>query len=55
MTSNKTVIITGASSGMGNLDDIISWVKHLAGQGGRFVTGQTHFVDGGINSGSHST
>jgi NAD(P)-dependent dehydrogenase (short-subunit alcohol dehydrogenase family) len=39
---------------LGNLDDIISWVKHLAGQGGRFVTGQTHFVDGGINSGSHS-
>ncbi len=38
---------------LGNLDDIIAWAKHLSGQGGRFVTGQTHFVDGGINSGSH--
>ena len=38
---------------LGNLDDILSWVLHLAGKGGRFVTGQTHFVDGGINAGSH--
>lgn len=39
---------------LGNLDDILAWVTHLSGQGGRFVTGQTHFIDGGINSGSHS-
>ena len=39
---------------LGNLADILSWVMHLSGQGGQFVTGQTHFVDGGINSGSHS-
>ena len=39
---------------LGNLEDIIAWVTHLSGQGGRFVTGQTHFIDGGINSGSHS-
>lgn len=39
---------------LGNLDDIVSWVLHLSGAGGRFVTGQTFFVDGGITSGSHS-
>lgn len=39
---------------LGNIEDIIAWVTHLCGQGGRFVTGHTHFVDGGINSGSHS-
>jgi NAD(P)-dependent dehydrogenase (short-subunit alcohol dehydrogenase family) len=40
---------------LGNLEDILSWVMHLSGQGGRFVTGQTHFIDGGINAGSHSS
>ena len=39
---------------LGNLDDIIAWVMHLAGDGSRFVTGQTLFVDGGITAGSHS-
>lgn len=39
---------------LGNLDDITSWVQHLAGNGSRFVTGQTFFIDGGITAGSHS-
>lgn len=39
---------------LGNLDDIISWAIHLAGPGGRFVTGQTFLIDGGITAGSHS-
>lgn len=39
---------------LGHLDDILSWVMLLSGKGGEFVTGQTHFIDGGINAGSHS-
>lgn len=39
---------------LGNMTDITSWVLHLAGEGGRFVTGQTLMVDGGITAGSHS-
>ena len=39
---------------LGNMEDITAWVMHLAGQGSRFVTGQTFFVDGGITAGSHS-
>jgi len=39
---------------LGNLDDIVSWILHLAGQGSRFVTGQTFHIDGGITAGSHS-
>ncbi len=39
---------------LGNLEDITSWVMHLAGKGSRFVTGQTIFVDGGITAGSHA-
>ncbi|RDE22674.1 SDR family NAD(P)-dependent oxidoreductase [Motiliproteus coralliicola] len=39
---------------LGQLQDILAWVEHLAGNGGRFVTGQTLFVDGGITAGSHS-
>ena len=38
---------------LGTQKDITSWVHHLAGEGGRFVTGQTFFVDGGITAGSH--
>lgn len=38
---------------LGTTDDITAWVLHLAGDGGRFVTGQTFFVDGGITAGSH--
>jgi len=38
---------------LGSMDDITSWVLHLAGKGGRFVTGQTIFVDGGITAGAH--
>jgi NAD(P)-dependent dehydrogenase (short-subunit alcohol dehydrogenase family) len=38
---------------LGTVDDITSWVLHLAGKGGRFVTGQTFFVDGGITAGAH--
>jgi len=38
---------------LGTQKDITSWVQHLAGEGGRFVTGQTFFVDGGITAGSH--
>lgn len=39
---------------LGQLDDILSWVLHLAGSGSNFVTGQTLFVDGGITAGSHN-
>tara|TARA_R110001583_G_C5558229_1_gene400955 strand:- start:783 stop:956 length:174 start_codon:yes stop_codon:yes gene_type:complete len=39
---------------LGQLEDILSWVQHLAGNGSRFVTGQTLLVDGGITAGSHS-
>lgn len=39
---------------LGQLDDILSWVLHLAGPGSNFVTGQTLFVDGGITAGSHN-
>ncbi|MBL4740307.1 MAG: SDR family oxidoreductase [Sneathiella sp.] len=39
---------------LGQMADITSWVLHLAGEGSRFVTGQTIFVDGGITAGSHS-
>jgi len=38
---------------LGKIQDITSWVLHLAGEGGRFVTGQTLFVDGGITAGAH--
>lgn len=38
---------------LGEMNDIVSWVVHLAGEGGRFVTGQTLFVDGGITAGAH--
>jgi len=38
---------------LGTQKDITSWVHHLAGEGGRFVTGQTFFVDGGITAGAH--
>lgn len=38
---------------LGNMKDITSWALHLAGEGGRFATGQTFFVDGGITAGSH--
>lgn len=38
---------------LGQVNDVVSWVVHLAGEGGRFVTGQTLFVDGGITAGSH--
>ena len=38
---------------LGKMRDITSWVLHLAGEGGRFVTGQTLFVDGGITAGAH--
>jgi len=40
-------------SKLGKMTDITSWVLHLAGEGGRFVTGQTLFVDGGITAGAH--
>jgi len=40
---------------LGNMTDITSWVLHLAGKGGRFVTGQTLMVDGGITAGNHSS
>jgi len=39
---------------LGNMTDITSWVLHLAGKGGRFVTGQTLMVDGGITAGNHA-
>lgn len=39
---------------LGSLEDITSWVHHLAGDGGRFVTGQTLMVDGGITAGQHA-
>lgn len=39
---------------LGNMTDITSWALHLAGEGGRFVTGQTFFVDGGITAGNHA-
>ncbi len=38
---------------LGRPADITSWALHLAGEGGRFVTGQTLFVDGGITAGAH--
>jgi len=38
---------------LGKVKDITSWVLHLAGDGGRFVTGQTLFIDGGITAGAH--
>lgn len=39
---------------IGNESDIALWALHLAGDGGRFVTGQTFFVDGGITAGAHN-
>ena len=39
---------------LGALADITSWVHHLAGDGGRFVTGQTLMIDGGITAGQHA-
>jgi NAD(P)-dependent dehydrogenase (short-subunit alcohol dehydrogenase family) len=39
---------------LGSMTDITSWVLHLAGTGGRFVTGQTLMVDGGITAGAHT-
>lgn len=39
---------------LGTMTDITSWVLHLAGDAGQFVTGQTLMVDGGITAGSHS-
>jgi len=39
---------------LGVMTDISSWVLHLAGDGGRFVTGQTLMVDGGITAGNHT-
>jgi len=38
---------------LGTMEDITSWALHLAGEGGRFATGQTFFVDGGITAGAH--
>jgi NAD(P)-dependent dehydrogenase (short-subunit alcohol dehydrogenase family) len=38
---------------LGTMQDITSWALHLAGKGGRFATGQTFFVDGGITAGAH--
>ena len=38
---------------LGSVRDISSWALHLAGEGGRFVTGQTLLVDGGITAGNH--
>ena len=38
---------------LGNVADITSWILHLATDGGRFVTGQTLMVDGGITAGNH--
>ncbi len=38
---------------LGNVTDIYLWVKHLATEGSRFVTGQTFFIDGGITAGGH--
>lgn len=40
---------------LGNIKDITSWVLHLAGDGGQFVTGQTLMVDGGITAGAHAS
>jgi NAD(P)-dependent dehydrogenase (short-subunit alcohol dehydrogenase family) len=39
---------------IGKMQDIVSWVLHLAGHGGNFVTGQTFMVDGGITAGAHT-
>lgn len=39
---------------LGKMTDISTWALHLAGEGGRFVTGQTFFIDGGITSGNHA-
>ena len=39
---------------LGSMQYITSWVHHLAGEGGRFVTGQTLLVDGGITAGRHA-
>ena len=38
---------------LGTVEDVAAWVYHLAGEGGKFVTGQTFFIDGGITAGSH--
>lgn len=38
---------------LGNVSDIYTWAKHLSGEGSRFVTGQTFFIDGGITAGGH--
>ncbi|CAI1176049.1 SDR family oxidoreductase [Serratia quinivorans] len=38
---------------LGKISDIIAWVDMLAGEGSRFVTGQTLFIDGGITAGNH--
>ena len=40
---------------LGNVEDVTSWARHLAGPGGRFVTGQTLLIDGGITAGNHLT
>lgn len=39
---------------LGQMEDILSWVMHLAGTGSQFVTGQTLLLDGGITAGSHA-
>lgn len=38
---------------LGKISDIIAWIDMLAGEGSRFVTGQTLFIDGGITAGNH--
>lgn len=38
---------------LGKISDIITWADMLAGEGSRFVTGQTLFIDGGISAGNH--
>ncbi|MTI14238.1 SDR family NAD(P)-dependent oxidoreductase [Sansalvadorimonas verongulae] len=40
---------------LGKMEDIVSWVQQLAGNGSHFVTGQTLFVDGGISAGHHQS
>ncbi|CAI2000398.1 SDR family NAD(P)-dependent oxidoreductase [Serratia proteamaculans] len=38
---------------LGKISDIVAWADMLAGEGSRFVTGQTLLVDGGITAGNH--
>ncbi|GAM69405.1 hypothetical protein JCM19236_6648 [Vibrio sp. JCM 19236] len=40
---------------IGELQDIVGLVLHLANGGDRFVSGQTLFVDGAITAGSHAS